>query len=223
MTEVKKGIGKIGVGLIICAALVGVLAVSNVWFYLRNGNLQNQIDTLTTENEDLQDEVDDLTTENSQMEDEIDWLNYRYDNYVADHQYTNWDYDEIQFYFYYVEPEQKFGVYDLDDELYGWEWYVPYEENVFDCSEMSAYLEWYLENEGWNTKIVVGDSPFGTEYHAWLLVETSEGAYMPVESTTAEIVWWDDTHFDNYWTYDDTFETIQDALDYSETEFDWWM
>jgi len=238
MNEVeKKGIGKVGVGLIICATLVSVLTISSVLFYVRNNalqttvnvlkaeiydlqtdkyDLQSQVGFLTTENDDLQDEVDDLTTENN-------WLNLKYDNYVANHQYSDWEYEDIQFYFYYVEPEQKFGVYDLDDELFGWEWYIPYEEGVFDCSEMSAYLEWYLENEGWNTLIVVGDSPSGSGYHAWLLVETSEGAYMPVESITAEIVWWEDPYFDNYWIYDDTFETIQDALDYYETEFDWWM
>jgi len=231
MNEVEEGrIGKSKVGLIVAVVVIIILAISSVWLYLRVDDLREQADSwelfadlLTAENEDLQDEVDDLTTENSQLEDEVDWLNYKYDNYIANHQYSNLEYEDIQFYFYYVETEQKFGVYELDDELYGWEWYVPYEENVFDCSEMSAYLEWYLENEGWNTIIVIGDAPFDTGYHAWLLVETSEGKYTPVESTTAEIVWWEDTNFDNYWIYDDTFETIQDALAYSETEFDWWM
>ena len=237
--------------LIICAVFIAVFVTSTVLLYIRVDNLQSQIidvqsdkyslqtqvnrltddkddlqkevESLTTEVNDLQSQVDSLQTEKSQLESEIVWLNYKYDNYVATHEYPNWEYEDIQFYFYYVEPEQKFGVYELDDELYGWEWYIPYEEGVFDCSEMSAYLEWYLENEGWNTIIVVGDSPFGPGFHAWLLVETSEGKYMPVESTTAEIVWWDDPYFDNYWIYDYTFETIQDALDYYETEFDWWM
>jgi len=127
------------------------------------------------------------------------------------------------FSYYYVYPaEQKFGVYNLDDELYGLEWLHPYQEGVFDCSEMSAYLEWYLENEGWHTIIIAGDSPFGSGYHAWLLVECEEGKYMPVESTNIEIVWWDDPYFDNYFAYDYEFETIDDALAYSETEFDWW-
>ena len=131
-----------------------------------------------------------------------------------------WEFGKFDF--YYVKPEQKYGVYDLADWLEKWEWIKPYEEGVFDCSEMSAYLERKLENEGWHTKIVIGDSPSGSGLHAWLLVETSNGKYMPVESTTMSVVWWEDPYFDNYFEYDYSFETIQDALEYNETEFDWW-
>lgn len=127
-----------------------------------------------------------------------------------------------RFYFYYVKPEQKYGVYDLSDWLNKWKWIKPYQEGVFDCSEMSAYLEQKLENEGWHTKIVVGDSPFSSGQHAWLLVETSNGKYMPVESVNMAVVWWESPYFDNYFKHDHSFETIQDALIYSETEFDWW-
>lgn len=238
MNEVeKKGMGKVGVGLMICASLVGVLAVSSLVFYIRNSNLQNtvnalkveiydlqtdkydlqsQVGFLTTENDDLQDEVDDLATENN-------WLNLKYDNYVVNHQYSNWEYDEIKFNFYYVKPEeQKFGVYNLDDELSKLEWTEPYQAGVFDCSEMSTCLEWYLENNGWHVKIYRGDSPFSSGKHAWLIVETTEGKYMPVESTNLEVVWWSDTNFDNYWEYEDRFETVQDAIAYNESEYDWW-
>jgi hypothetical protein len=110
----------------------------------------------------------------------------------------------------------------LADEIYGYEWIDPYQEGVFDCSEMSAYLEWELENKGWHTLIIAGDSPFGSGRHAWLLVETSQGKYMPVETTTMEIVWWDNPYFDNYFIYDYSFEDIQEALAYDESEFDWW-
>ncbi|MDH5793724.1 MAG: hypothetical protein OEZ18_04075 [Candidatus Bathyarchaeota archaeon] len=103
-----------------------------------------------------------------------------------------------------------------------WKWIEPYQEGVFDCSEMSAYLERKLENEGWHMKIIVGDSPFGSGRHAWLLVETSVDKYMPVESTDMAVVLWDSAYFDNYFKYDHAFEKIQDALKYSETEFDWW-
>lgn len=105
-----------------------------------------------------------------------------------------------QFAFYYVKPsEQKYGVHDLAKELESLKWIRPYQEDVFDCSEMSAYLEWYLENEGWHTIIVVGDSPFGAGRHAWLLVETSPNRYMPIEPSNIQVVWWDNPHFDNYY------------------------
>ena len=175
--------------------------------------LQSQVNSLQTDKSTLEGQVTSLQDEIDGLLDEIDWLY----SLIS-------EYDEAMFFFYYVVPEeQKFGVYDLEDELYGLEWIEPYQEGVFDCSEMSAHLEWRLENEGWNAIIVVGDSPFGSGYHAWLLVECEEGEYMPVESTNIEIVWWSNPNFDNYFIYDYTFETILDALDYySETEFDWW-
>jgi hypothetical protein len=123
-----------------------------------------------------------------------------------------------RFDFYYVKPEQKFGVYDLSDFLAGQKWTKPYQEDVFDCSEMSAELEWILENEGWHTIIVISVL-YG---HAWLLVETSEGQYTPVEPTSISVVWWDNPNVDHYFVYDQSFETIQEALAYNETEFDWW-
>ena len=179
-----------------------------------DGNITNYESQLTAKDSQIQNlnsEIGSLNAEITTLQNKIDSLNLLIS-----------EYDEAMFFFYYVVPEQKFGVYDLEDDLYGLEWLYPYEGDVFDCSEMSAYLEWYLEGEGWNTLIIVGDAPFGGGYHAWLLVETSEGHYMPVESTTIEIVWWEDPYFDNYFIYDYTFETILDAVAYSETEFDWW-
>jgi len=45
---------------------------------------------------------------------------------------------------------------------------------------------------------------------------------MPVETTNLEVVLWSSPYFDNYFEYDHSFETKQEALAYSETEFDWW-
>jgi len=67
-----------------------------------------------------------------------------------------------------------------------------------------------------------GDSPSGDGYHAWLLVETSEDEYMPVEATQFDLIKWSNSYFDNYFEYDEIFETIQDALDWNHNEFDWW-
>lgn len=129
-----------------------------------------------------------------------------------------------KFYFYYVSlAKQRYGVYDLEDYLQRWQWIEgAYVANRFDCSEMSAYLEWKLENEGYHTIIITGGTPWGEGRHAWLLVETSAGHYMPVEATAYSIVYWWDAYFDNYFLYDHEFETIGEALEYSPTEFDWW-
>lgn len=130
--------------------------------------------------------------------------------------------DAGRFDFYYVKPNQRYGVDELDNYLKSWKWTLPYQESVFDCSEMSACLERDLENEGFHTVIVVGNSPFGSGRHAWLLVEASVGKYMPVEATNRQVIWWSSPYFDNYFKYDHRFETIQEALAYSSTGFDWW-
>lgn len=133
------------------------------------------------------------------------------------------DFEEVEFHCYYVKPQQRYGVDNLEEYLCRWQWAEgAYVANEFDCSEMSAYLEQKLENEGYHAIIVVGNTPGGDGRHSWLLVETSVGKHMPVEATTFSIVYWQDISFDNYFVYDYQFETIQDALEYQPDEFDWW-
>lgn len=132
--------------------------------------------------------------------------------------------EEAKFTFYYAtRSEQRYGVDDLAEYLNRWEWIKgTYEAGEVDCSEMSAYLEWELENEGYHTVIVAKTTPGVLSDHAWLLVETSAGQYMPVEATTYEVVYWEHPNFDEYFVYDHEFETIQEALEHSPNEFDWW-
>ena len=132
--------------------------------------------------------------------------------------------EDAKFMFYYASlAKQRYGVDDLDEYLHRWEWReIAYETGEFDCSEMSAYIERELENEGYHTVIVAKTTPGGLSNHAWLLVETSAGEYMPVEATTYELVYWEHPKFDDYFVYDNEFETIQEAIEYSPTEFDWW-
>ncbi len=132
--------------------------------------------------------------------------------------------EDNKFYFYYIKPEQEFGVDNLDSFIRQINWNKkPYQENVFDCSEMSAALERKLEDAGFHTKIAMGKTPGKPETsHAWLLVETSPNKYMPVEATIPSVIWWLTPYFDDYFKYEGSFETIQEALKYSSTEFDWW-
>jgi len=129
------------------------------------------------------------------------------------------------FFFYYTPlKDQEYGVKNLEECLdRTWKEGL-YKANVFDCSEMSAFLEWYLENEGWHTKIMTGKAPDGSGLdHAWLMVETSESGYMPVEATAWAIVYWDNPYFENYFEYPvGEFETIQEVMEYAPEEFNWW-
>lgn len=119
-----------------------------------------------------------------------------------------------------------------------------YEPNVFDCSESSAYLEWALENAGFDTQIAVGPTPWdqNSGYHAWVIVNTKEHR-VAIEATaltgwdkffsiflfrTAGIVYSDDwlvPGSQNYYDgYDRLYNNIYDAVrhDRSIDEWNWW-
>ena len=131
--------------------------------------------------------------------------------------------EQAKFKFYYVRPEQRYGVSDLQEYLQSKIWKEGiYAAGEFDCSEMSAFLEWRLESEGYHTFIVGGNSPDGSGRHAWLLVETNRGGYTPVEATARSIVDQSSLYFDNYYKYEFCFETIQEALSHNPTDYNWW-
>jgi len=209
---------------IVLLVLICILAAFAFWMLVENSRLQGRIMLLERENASLDNEVDDLgdtnaylTTQNSNLQNEKSNLQSE----IARLQQAA---EENKFEFYYADlAKQRYGVDDLQEYLDRWEWVEgSYVQGSFDCSEMSAYIEWRLENEGYHTRIVCGKSPWGSGYHAWLLVETSVGKYMPVEATAYDMVSWYSSYFNNYFKYDRSFETIQDALAYSQSEFDWW-
>jgi len=78
MTEVKKVIGKTKVGLVISVVLVVILAVSNVWFFMRVESLHSQVDTLETDKNALQSQV-------TSVQDEFVTLNASYVTLDADY------------------------------------------------------------------------------------------------------------------------------------------
>jgi len=122
-----------------------------------------------------------------------------------------------------------------------------YEKNVFDCSESSAYLEWALENAGFDAYIAVGRTPWNPESgnHAWVIVFTSDKYIVPIESTsltgdlisnllfllfsggrTPGVIYSNDDVWQNYSAgYDRLFKNIYDAVrncGFIE-EWDWWI
>ena len=141
-------------------------------------------------------------------------------------------YDELKitaqldkFLFYYTPLTEKITrVQDLEEYLSRYEWKEDTVKiDIFDCSEMSAVLERMLENEGFHTFIVSGKSPYGSgEGHSWLIVEISPGEYIPVEAVNFSIIPWDNPYINEYHSYDRKFETIHEALDYSQENYDWW-
>jgi hypothetical protein len=109
-----------------------------------------------------------------------------------------------------------------------------YQEDYFDCSEMSAFMEWYLEGHGVDTVIVAGErnqphniSTRGFEYekgagdHAWIVANIS-GERVLIEPTLACIV---PKSLEKYYLADDKpYNDIYDAVSASRSveEYDWW-
>jgi len=62
-----------------------------------------------------------------------------------------------------------------------------YEVGVFDCGESSAYLEWALENAGFDAYIAVGRIPWYPDLragrHVWVIVYTDHESKVAIEAT----------------------------------------
>ncbi len=112
-----------------------------------------------------------------------------------------------------------------------------YVSNIFDCSESSAYLEWALDNAGFDADIVTGKTPWGGDgYHAWVIVHTTD-TIAAVEATALTggffrkllgedaIIRSGDLGANNYYnTYDDDFKNIYLAIRGCSgiEEWNWW-
>ena len=88
----KKTFGKTKVGLIICAGLVVILAVSNVWFFTRVQSLQNQVSSLQTDKSGLEGQVVSLQGEFGELQSDYSKLN---DSHIT----LNANYNELSFEF----------------------------------------------------------------------------------------------------------------------------
>jgi len=76
----RKAIGKTKVGLIICASLVVILAVSNGWLLTRIMSLQDQVSDLQTDKSDLKAQVISLQGEFEELSSEFELLSSNYVN-----------------------------------------------------------------------------------------------------------------------------------------------
>ena len=171
----------------------------------------------------LEDQVKQMKLELSRNRSELSSVNSQLSLAESEISSLNVNAEQNKYYFYYVKPEQSFSFARLAYIVERSDWLQEYEQGRFDCSEMSAALEWRLENEGFHTLIVTGETPDGSgDRHAWLLVETSPGKYTPVEATSRRIIYSRYPYFHNYFEYERKFETIQEAIDYGPAEFDWW-
>lgn len=139
--------------------------------------------------------------------------------------------------------------YNALKDFLNYDFYLPkdYKLGIFDCSESAAYLEYVLQNNGFDAKIAVGKDPTGSGVgHAWVLVNTKDGM-VAVEATVLTggvqrfidsinnimnnsargVIYYNqkDQISKNYYeSYDAIFEDIQETVKYTgnEEEWNWW-
>ncbi len=199
--------------------------------------LESDYDSLESKYDKLSGEVSSLKAENSKLEsqnrDLQDLLN---------------EYEKVPHAYYSTNMFKTYSnTYSDLGQFLNSEFELPssYEEEIFDCSESAAYLEWALENAGFDAEIVVGPFPQdpATGFHAWVIVYTTEYK-VAVEATnfnrdrngyrswgrTPGIVFSDDTLIKGgeayYDGYDDRFENIYEAIrEYraSAQQWNWWV
>jgi len=115
-----------------------------------------------------------------------------------------------------------------------------YKAGVFDCSESAAFIEWVLEDAGYDAYIAVGPAPWDPKsgYHAWVIAYTRDGYVAAVECTitTSSRIWLElelldygiiygnDPNAKGYYEgYDYLFKNIYQAIRYfGAFEWNWW-
>lgn len=104
-----------------------------------------------------------------------------------------------------------------------------YEPGVFDCSESSAYVEWALENAGFDAQIAHGPTPWSptSGFHSWVIVNT-QTQQVAIEATIRpRIVYkdqWSATAWQNYHHgYFALYDNIYEAIRHGNIQaLDWW-
>lgn len=89
----------------------------------------------------------------------------------------------------------------------------PYIENVWDCSEMSFYLQHELEDRGYNAQVA---QRIGNPGHSWVIV-VAETEIITIEATTMRIVPFRSD-------FNRVFRNATDAINHGvpEEDVDWW-
>lgn len=169
----------------------------------------------------LQEQLNDAETAYRYCEDAYTELKLKYEEQVEARQQAFLD-------FYYPPiPIAERDREDLETFLSLFTWIpIYYSQGYFDCSEIAAYMEWCLENAGFDTRIQIKEDFAGRGGHAWLIVRVP-GTYtshsVVVEATVPQIVTPESEYHKDYMgTGIRTFDDITEAMAVNPYEFDWW-
>jgi len=164
-----------------------------------NWRLIQQIDMLRRENEELRNQLSELQVKISELEDKL----RLYEQVPHGYYSTNFF------------PEYGNTVEDLKAFLSKLKIPHKYERGVFDCSEISAYVEWALEDAGFDAYIVLAED------HAWNMVKVAGATYYVDMSSGKPYIFKSDKRYPKIVK---VFKNIYEAVDYyhSVKEWDWW-
>lgn len=114
---------------------------------------------------------------------------------------------------YYLDVEKGTkNISELREALKSIKHLHEYEVYKYDCSEMSSYTEWYLENQGFNISIVGGNR------HAWIIVTNIEKISEVHVECTSEPPYIKDSR-----SYVSKWDNIYEACEGYCPAWDWWL
>ncbi len=213
--------------------------------------LQINIQNLHSNYDSLESNYDSLYDEHYQLKGDLASLTSNYDSLETENRNLQEllnEYEKVPHSYYSMDTFKQYSNTwnDLSRFLKS-DFKLPaeYEENLFDCSESSAYLEWSLENSGFDANIIVGPDPSDSaNYHSWVIVNTTDYRVV-IESTALTssqrsawlsrgrvpgVIYGDDKlikEWENYYeNYDESFKNIYVAIrDFgkSSEEWNWWL
>jgi len=101
---------------------------------------------------------------------------------------------------------------------------VPYQQDVFDCSNRAAYLQWRLKSQGYNASICLSKHFRGSLAHAWVSVELKGTRYYidPVEAALIA-VGPGRRDYQYYDAWEQSYSSLQElVLEHPLADFVWW-
>ena len=166
----------------------------------------------------LQKELEELKQNNTTLTEQ----NKKNDKKIQDLYKDNFNY------YYPVEGSNTKDMFYLLTLLDEWHKRTDYILNVYDCSEQSAHLEWYLETNGIKAEIVVGYPSWTDKLHAWVWAYVDGGKYA-IESTTKRLKYYeggiladvDKTYYDKEFIRT-VYPSINSIPQNEIHEYDWW-
>lgn len=227
------------------AVIVAVLSSATVFSALAYLSLKVEFDSLKKDFDQLKEKYDELEASYNELKAKYDELEQSYSELQVENEQLRQrleQYEKVPHGYYPETPNSYKKSYDELCNFLTYQFSLPtgYQPGVFDCSELSAYLEWALENNGFDAYIAVGPCPWNPSegYHAWVLVYVSDYT-VAIEPTslvssriyqdtyparTPGVVYQGDSWWYNYYHgYDKLYKNIYQAIDdYGVDEWNWW-